>query len=200
MWIVKLGGSLAADPLLKDWLEMLADCGRGRVIVVPGGGPFTDRVREAQVHWGFDDWAAHRMAILAMEQYGMMLAALCPALAPAASQDTLYAVLKRAGVAVWLPYAMLSADAGIEEDWSVTSDSLAAWLAQRINAQYLVLVKSCELPLGETGTEELAQLGIVDAAFPQFVRRGCFAAFLLNKAEPHRLRRMLIEGSPREIR
>ncbi|MFA7096705.1 MAG: aspartate kinase, partial [Gammaproteobacteria bacterium] len=39
MWIVKLGGSLAQNPALKDWLEVLARDGAGRVVVVPGGGP-----------------------------------------------------------------------------------------------------------------------------------------------------------------
>jgi 5-(aminomethyl)-3-furanmethanol phosphate kinase len=200
MWIVKLGGSLAADPLLKDWLEMLADCGRGRVIIVPGGGPFADRVREAQDYWGFDDGPAHHMATLAMEQYGLMLVALCPALVPAATRDALYAVLKRSGVAVWRPYPMLTEAGGIAENWSVSSDSLAAWLAQYLNAQYLVLVKSCELPPGQTRSEELAQLGIVDPAFPEFVRRGCFVAHVLNKAEPDRLRRMLVGETPGRFR
>jgi len=200
MWIVKLGGSLAADPMLRDWLDMLADSGRGRVVVVPGGGPFADRVREAQHHWEFDDRAAHRMAILAMEQYGLMLGALCPALTPAATQDALYAVLKSAGVAVWLPGAMLHEDLGIAEDWSVTSDSLAAWLATHLNAQYLALVKSCELPPEGTASEELARLGIVDAAFPGFAHQGCFRAFTLSKSAPERLRRMLVEGDPARLR
>lgn len=194
MWVVKLGGSLAADPMLRDWLDMLADSGRGRVIVVPGGGPFADRVREAQHHWEFDDRAAHRMAILAMEQYAVMLAALCPALTPAATQDGLFAALKKAGVGVWLPAAMLHEEPAIAQDWSVTSDSLAAWLASRLNAQYLALVKSCELPPDGTASEELVRLGVVDAAFPRFVRQGCFRAYTLSRSEPARLRRMLVEG------
>jgi aspartokinase-like uncharacterized kinase len=195
MWIVKLGGSLAADPLLVDWLNMLADCGRGRLVVVPGGGPFAERVREAQQHWDFDDAAAHRMAILAMEQYAHMLAALCPALTPAATRHRIFAVLKGAGVAVWLPSGMLGAAGdAVPQDWTVTSDSLAAWLAQQLSAQALVLVKSCGVPAG--GADDLARLGVVDSAFPEFVRRGCFASFVLDRTQPEQLGRMLNEWNP----
>lgn len=200
MWIVKLGGSLAADPRLGDWLAMLADCGRGRVVVVPGGGPFAQQVRQAQAHWRFGDGAAHRMAILAMEQYGLMLADLQPGLVAGSSQEALYAALRGGNVGLWLPSAMLAdtpeISAEVSVSWDVTSDSLAAWLARRLNAPYLVLVKSCALPQGEVAAEELAQLGIVDSAFPEFVRRGCFAPFVLHKDEPQRLRRMLTEENP----
>lgn len=195
MWIVKLGGSLAGDPLLPDWLDMLSDCGRGRVVIVPGGGPFADRVREAQQHWEFDDAAAHRMSILAMEQYGHMLVGLCPALTPAAAPSRLFAVLKGAGVAVWLPSLMLADAEAVPQNWSITSDSLAAWLAQQISAQALVLVKSCPVPQQADSTE-LARLGIVDPAFPEFTRRGCFASYVMSPDDGPRLRQMLLESNP----
>ena len=45
--IVKLGGSHAFAAHLKDWLGAIAE-GAGRVVIVPGGGPFADAVRAAQ--------------------------------------------------------------------------------------------------------------------------------------------------------
>jgi len=45
--VVKLGGSFAYSDYLQDWIEALAACA-GRVVVVPGGGPFDDAVRLAQ--------------------------------------------------------------------------------------------------------------------------------------------------------
>lgn len=191
MWVVKLGGSLAADPLLRDWLDVLAQEGRGRVIVVPGGGPFADRVRDAQSHWRFDEGAAHRMAILAMEQYALMLAAIEPRLLPASRPEALYAVLKREQVAVWLPAAMLARAEEIPPGWDVSSDSLAAWFAGRMSARQLVLVKSCELPGQDASAEELSRLGIVDPAFPDYIRRGCFTTYALNRNAYPALRAML---------
>ena len=41
MRVVKLGGSLSGAPELKAWLAALAGAA-GRVVLVPGGGPFAD--------------------------------------------------------------------------------------------------------------------------------------------------------------
>ena len=66
MWVVKIGGSVCADTLLPQWLDLLVKLGGGRVVVVCGGGSFADEVRRVQAHWAFDDLAAHNMAVLAM--------------------------------------------------------------------------------------------------------------------------------------
>ena len=84
--VVKLGGSFAFSKHLRDWIEALAACA-GRVVIVPGGGPFADAVRSAQPRMGFDDAAAHHMALLAMEQCGRALASLNSVLSPADSAD-----------------------------------------------------------------------------------------------------------------
>lgn len=193
MWIVKLGGSLAGDCTLKSWLDTLARCGGGRVVIVPGGGPFADAVRDAQELWGFSDGTAHDMALLAMEQYGLMLAGLCHSLAPARSQDEIYAVLKNAGVVVWLPAAMAGACDEIPLSWDVTADSLSAWLANRMSAERLVLVKSCAIP-ASLEAAELARLGIVDAAFPRWVSKVCFKTFVLTKDQHQTMQLMLMDN------
>src|SRR5262245_31944665 len=71
--VVKLGGSLVGPRHLADWVGALAS-GGGRSVIVPGGGPFADAVRQAQAKIGFSDAAAHHLALLAMEQFGWALA------------------------------------------------------------------------------------------------------------------------------
>jgi aspartokinase-like uncharacterized kinase len=83
-FIIKIGGSLAGSPHLAEWLHAL-EAIPGQPVVVPGGGPFADAVRTAQGEMGFDDLTAHRMALLAMEQYGLMLAESAPRLTMAAT-------------------------------------------------------------------------------------------------------------------
>lgn len=165
--VVKLGGSLSESPHLPRWLAALAAHGGGRVVVVPGGGPFADAVRRAQARWAFSDAAAHRMALAAMAQYGRLLAALRPELVPAESEPELRAVLTAGRVPVWLPEPMAAGDPAVPESWDVTSDSLAAWLARRLGAGTLILVKSCRLAPSATAAE-LAAAGVVDRAFPDF--------------------------------
>ncbi|MBV9052148.1 MAG: hypothetical protein JO196_07095, partial [Hyphomicrobiales bacterium] len=73
--VVKLGGSLAFADLLPTWLSAI-EAGAGNTVLVVGGGPFADVVRLAQPRMGFDDRAADAMALLAMEQYAIAVAAL----------------------------------------------------------------------------------------------------------------------------
>ena len=84
--IVKLGGSHASGPHLKDWLTAIA-AEAGSIAIVPGGGPFADAVRTAQAGIGYDDRAAHAMALMAMAQFGSALESLNPALRLAASRS-----------------------------------------------------------------------------------------------------------------
>jgi dihydroneopterin aldolase len=182
MWaVVKLGGSHAVSPHLKDWIGEIAGC--GRIVVVPGGGPFADAVRDAQPRMGFDDRAAHRMAILAMEQYACALASLDKRFLLSATIDEMWLDLDRERVAVWLPAEMVFAASEIPWSWDVTSDSLAAWLAGRMRAPRLVLVKHGEWRGGAIAATELAAQGVVDAAFPQFLAQSGTPACIVGAAD-----------------
>lgn len=56
MWVVKPGGSRDSSRRLRVWLPGLAQ--RRDLVLVPGGGPFSDQVRSARARWGYDDAAA----------------------------------------------------------------------------------------------------------------------------------------------
>ena len=174
VWVVKLGGSLANSPELPRWLDVIATAGAGKVVLVPGGGPWADEVRAAQKREGFDDRVAHRKALRAMEQYGKVLAGMRTNLVPAAGIAEIQGALRKDKIPVWMPYQMVVADPSIPESWDVTSDSLAAWLTGQLRAQGLVLVKSGEFGGGRIDAMEMAGRGWVDACFPQFVATaGC---------------------------
>jgi aspartokinase-like uncharacterized kinase len=192
MWVVKLGGSLHDAPsLLRAWLCLLATAPGPSRIVVPGGGPFADAVRRLQPRLGFDDLAAHRMAILAMQQYGLHLAAIEPRLALAETK----AALRAAAAAIWLPWRLAGREPAIPASWEVTADSLAAWLAERLGAEALVLVKSAPVPAESPRPEDLAATGLVDPAFPRFA--GSFAGriLVLHRDRPDAMLPLLAGGS-----
>jgi dihydroneopterin aldolase len=174
--VVKLGGSHAGTAHLDTWLDALAACG-GRAVIVPGGGAFADTVRAAQASIGFDDAAAHHMALLAMEQFGLALASKRPGLRIAASRDAIVAASALGKVPVWAPTAMVLAAKEIPASWDVTSDSLASWLAGRIGAARLLLVKH-GAPSEPLSAAELAARGIVDPAFPRFLGGSGAQAFI----------------------
>jgi len=163
--VIKLGGAMAEGPWLKSWLDQLAT---QPVLIVPGGGPFANCVRSLQNRVGFSDVAAHKMALNAMVQYARMLIDLEPRLQPVSTQSEINQVLSQGQTAIWLPLAVQD-HPDIPQSWAVTSDSLAAWLAVKVGATRLILVKSTELPGAPTSVETLVADGVVDAAFPRFV-------------------------------
>jgi len=180
--VVKLGGSFAFSTQLRDWVGAIAACA-GRVVVVPGGGPFADTVRSAQARMGFDGQAAHDMAILAMEQYGRALAGLDRRLAPADSADAIRRELAGGRVPVWMPARMALRARDIAPSWDFTSDSLAAWLAARIGARRLFLVKHVAPCSRSARIDELAALGVVDKELARQLKLGAVDAFVFGPSD-----------------
>ncbi len=167
--VVKLGGSHAASPSLRGWLAAIRDLA-GRVVVVPGGGPFANAVRAAQRPMGFDDTAAHDMALLAMAQYGRALVSLAAGFAVAGDPAAIDAAAAQNLVPVWSPWPMLRDHPAIARSWDVTSDSLAVWLAAEIGAAAVVLVKPRQ-PAASGSIRDWVRDGLVDAAFPAYAAR-----------------------------
>ena len=192
MWIVKLGGSLSSDPALPHWLELLAQLGGGRVTVVCGGGAFADEVRRSQMQWQFNDLAAHNMAILAMAQLAYQLNAMNPALQLTSSKTDIRRVLHKGQTALWLPLELQREQADSQTNWEVTSDSIALDLAKRLNAERLVVVKSCGIP-SHVQLSDLSEQGIVDKQFASAAEGAAFPISILNKDDLEGMRTLLFE-------
>jgi 5-(aminomethyl)-3-furanmethanol phosphate kinase len=183
--IVKLGGSHATGPHLKDWLTAIAT-EAGSIVIVSGGGPFADTVRAAQAGIGFDDRAAHAMALMAMAQFGSALVSLNPALQLAASRSAIWRALRDRKVPVWSPEAMARA-AALPETWDLTSDSLAAWLAGALGAGRLLLVKHGRFEGAAVDTHDLAARGVVDPLFPRYMKESGARAWLAGPTDSAKL-------------
>jgi 5-(aminomethyl)-3-furanmethanol phosphate kinase len=183
--IVKLGGSHASGSHIKDWLTAIA-AEAGSIAIVPGGGPFADAVRTAQPLMGYDDRAAHIMALMAMAQFGRALQSLNPALRLAASRSAILHALKERQVPVWSPEQMTCA-AALPETWDLTSDSLAAWLAGALGAGRLLLVKHGHFDTETVDAHDLAAQGVVDPLFPRYLKKSGARAWLAGPTDSARL-------------
>ena len=193
MWIVKIGGSLNTNPMLPAWLDLLAQCGGGRVTVVCGGGGFADEVRRAQSHWRLSDLSAHNMAVLAMAQTAYLMHGLNPGLQLARGKADIRRVLHQGGTALWLPFEMQRDQPDASTNWEVTSDSIALDLARRLNAERLVLVKSCEIE-PKASLARLGETGIVDARFASLADGAAFPIDVVHHDELGRVRALLLGG------
>lgn len=193
MWIVKLGGSLAKGGPLLAWLRMLAAFGGGRVAVVPGGASFSDAVRQAQGHWGFDDLAAHNMALLAMAQTALMMHALEPRMAVVTQAAQIPPALHAGRVALWMPLSLVQDTPDADTCWDVSADSLALRLARQLHAERLVVVKSCAIDR-TLSLAELAGAGVLDRRFASWAAGAPFPIELVQGDAVEALRDALVHG------
>ncbi|ESZ27841.1 MULTISPECIES: (5-formylfuran-3-yl)methyl phosphate synthase [unclassified Mesorhizobium] len=169
--IVKLGGSTAHAAEMKSWIAALAGS-RLPIVIVPGGGLFADHVRETQTRMDFSDTAAHAMAILAMEQFGHVILDRDERLTPARSLDEIGRALEAGKVPVWLPSSLALPALDVPASWDITSDSLAAWLAGKLGANALLLIKQTGAFFDSDTADSLRTRGIVDPGFAAMLPDG----------------------------
>jgi aspartokinase-like uncharacterized kinase len=153
--VVKLGGGLLAHPAQLDAaVATIAGAPRRRrLLVVPGGGPFADAVRNVDRQLSLSNDAAHWMAILAMDQLAHLIVGRLAEGVCVTSQAEMACLLDgtEAGraVPVLAPYSWLREADPLPHTWDVTSDSIAAWVAGEVAAKQLILVK----PAGAKGPD-----------------------------------------------
>lgn len=195
MWVVKLGGSFFDAPELVGWVKTIAQHGAGKVVLVPGGGPFADQVRQAQKQHQFNDQVAHHMALHAMDQFGLFLIGIAEShgleLIPASSLQEIDQALVEQQTPVWLPSKQLSTVKDIKESWDVTSDSLSAWLARKLNSEQLILIKSVRVD-SEMAIAELQRNNLVDSAFNDYLENVNFKTICFSFNQHLALRKILI--------
>jgi hypothetical protein len=155
--VVKIGGGLLAHPgCLDAVLAVIGDLARDRpLLIVPGGGPFADAVREQDNRLRLSDDAAHWMALLAMDQYAHLIASRLATATLVSDALAIAAAVGAGRVPVLAPSSWVRRVDPLPHSWSVTSDSIAAWVAKQISARALVLIK----PPGASGQD------IVDSFF-----------------------------------
>lgn len=142
--VLKLGGGVLAEIGHFDaMLGAIGALGRThRLLIVPGGGPFADAVRDVDRQHGLSDDAAHWMAVLGMDQYAQVIASRLPGAVLVTGVDEIIAAARASGqVPVLAPSRWLREADPLPHSWDVTSDSIAAWVAGAIGARRLVLIK-----------------------------------------------------------
>ena len=147
--VIKVGGGLLAHA--DTWrcvLDTLSVGAAGRAaLIVPGGGPFADAVREVDRRVTAGDDAAHWMAILAMDQYAELLASQISGAVLVTNLESARAALQAGQLPVLAPSQWLRDADPLPHSWDVTSDSIGAWIAGAAGAARFVVVK----PPGASG-------------------------------------------------
>lgn len=177
--VIKLGGSLYHSRQLSDCLKNISAFAENQaVVLVAGGGPFADLVRQAQKEHAFSDKTAHQMGINAMRQFALLLIDLLPDAHIISRPDQSPPAI---GLTVWLPDDSQLMTADLPQNWQVTADSLALWLAQKVNASQLILIKSCAVSSAQIS--DLSEHGILDAHFAKQYQRQPLPCSLIQQVD-----------------
>jgi aspartokinase-like uncharacterized kinase len=206
--VLKVGGSLAEDPAsltrLCQQLSVLAKA--HRIAIVPGGGEFADTVRKFDKTYSLSDTVAHKMAVLAMDQYGFLLSDITP---KAYISRSLEEVSNSATgtLPILLPSQLMFREEPLEHSWDVTSDTIAAYIACLLHAEKLVLVtdvdgifsedpkKNLDAKLvEELSAEELLgwnRRTSVDKTLPKMLLEANLDCYVVNGRYPERIKLIL---------
>ena len=175
--IVKVGGSLLSwselPRRLKGWLAIQP---AGLYVLVAGAGPLGDFVRRADEQFQLGQERSHWLCVEALSLSARLLSQILGDLPLIDSRASLRELHRgppaSATACVFDPRPFLvteehsAAGNRLPHTWDVTTDSIAARLAQCLEADTLVLLKSCDPPPQAT-IEEASQSGFVDRHFPK---------------------------------
>lgn len=179
--VIKVGGSLVRTGRHRSVLAVLARA-QCPIVIVPGGGALADKVRAAQQVERFSQEEAHRRALSAMGQMAASMADLSPRFIVAKTRVEIERALVARMVPIWSPEKMMTDDRSLPHDWSVTSDALAARLAECLGASFCLLVKSRAVATGWSWSV-LERREIVDPWFRRVLERSGLTAGIRGARE-----------------
>lgn len=207
--VIKVGGSLAENPaVLKALCGKLSEIAeKHSIVVVPGGGKFADVVREFDQRYTLSADAAHRMAILGMDQFGLLLSQVIPNSHATYSLTQAKQLAERKAVPIFLPSRLMFRENPLEAAWDVTSDSIAAYVASKLNANKVILVTDVDGifesdPKKHLSTKLIPQLSAsellafaqrtsVDKFLPKLLLKTRLDCYVVNGACPERVAAIL---------
>jgi len=186
---------MIGSPDLRRWCSAISEAGRRhRIVLVAGGGPFADVVRDTQTQLGVGDATAHAMAIQGMRQFALALAAITGAGPDLSDVVALNSGRAAQGLSVWDPCDRALDAVCLPRDWRVTSDSLSLALCRLLDCPRLVLVKS-RAPLTRDPTASaMAHESFIDAYFERLLKESGTQTWWLERSRVDQLTGLL-EGA-----
>ena len=207
--VIKVGGSIAEYPekLRALCAKLSVVSKQHRIVVVPGGGEFADVARSMDERFSLSCGVSHRMAILGMDQYGLLLSDLIANSVLVSKLEEVKKFLDPNMLPVFLPSNSMLRANPLENSWDVTSDSIALCIAHRLDIGRVVLVTDVDGiydhdPKRNRDAKLIKQLSAkellamnkrtsVDTALPKLLSKMPIDCFVVNGLFPERLESVL---------
>ena len=191
--VVKVGGSLLGLPDLakriRDWLGQQSPAHH---VLLVGGGPLADQIRQWDQQHVLPEDAAHWLCVDLLDVTAGLLHARLPEIALVGDDRMLCQRVGERNCTIFAPARWLRESepqlpgTRLPATWDVTSDSIAARLAVVLGASELVLLKSV-LPNVKLGPhiENLAAVGYVDPMLSRLGPELPILRLIGLRANPH---------------
>ncbi len=207
--VIKIGGSLAEDPeRLRVLCAKLSEFAKKyAIVVVPGGGRFADVVRDFDKRFTLSSVVSHRMAILGMDQFGLLLSQIIPNSCATYLLGDAKQLSEIRIVPIFLPSRLMFREDPLENSWDVTSDSIAAYVASRSHVAKVLLVTDVDgvftkdpkrhadavliERLSAEGLLKLNQRTNVDRYLPKLLLESPIDCYVVNGKHPERIAAIL---------
>ena len=207
--VIKIGGSLAEDPeRLRALCAKLSEFAKNyELIVVPGGGRFADVVRDFDQRFTLSSGISHRMAILGMDQFGLLLSQIIPDSCATYLLSDAKQLSEIRVVPIFLPSRLMFKEDPLENSWNVTSDSISVYVASRLHAAKVLLVTDVDGIFTEdpkknedatlithVSAEELLKLNArtsVDRFLPKLLLEAPIDCYVVSGKHPERIEAIL---------
>ncbi|TWU55375.1 amino acid kinase family protein [Rubripirellula reticaptiva] len=168
--VVKVGGSLLLRPNLKDQLDRwIGSQSPAENLLIVGGGNLVEAVRELDAVHSLDSEEIHWLCVELLESTHRMVQQLSPAWKTVSTTIQFRGGVERGFSRDQTTLISVASfyhrycGASLPEDWRTTTDAIAAYLAVCVNADELVMLKSCDVDPGRT-LDQLIDDGVVDKA------------------------------------
>ncbi len=212
--LLKIGGALIEYPEnLKKLCKAVSRLSKKyKLIITPGGSRFADQIRDIDTRFHLEKVTSHKMAILAVDQYGLLLSNLIPN--STVTYTISEAVKPEKKPIILLPSRIMFKENPLEASWNVTSDSIATYIAYLTRAEKLILAKDVDgiftedpkknenaTLIWQINARELKRekYSCVDSYMPDLLLRFRLNCYIVNGNFPIRIKSIL-EGKRARIR
>jgi len=212
--VIKIGGNLAEEPqrLRALCITLSESAKKYEIVVVPGGGRFADAVRDSDQCFTLSSMISHRMAILGMDQFGLLLSQIIPNSCATYLLSDAKQLSEIRVVPIFLPSRLMFKEDPLENSWNVTSDSIAAYVASRLHVAKMLLVTDVDgiftkdpkkhsdaRLIEQLSAEELLKLNkrtSVDRYLPKLLLEWQIDCYVVNGKYPERIKAILAGQYP----
>ena len=207
--MVKVGGSLALYPeKLRALCTKLTEMSqKHKLIIVPGGGEFADVIRSLDTRFFLSCGVSHKMAILGMDQYGLLLSDLMPNSVVVSKLEEIEYSFEMGKLPIFLPSNLLLKDDPLENSWNVTSDAIALYIANKLETNQVLLITNVDgifsdNPKTHSDARFIERLSAsellamnkrtsVDETLPKLLLKSPITCFVVNGLFPERVKAIL---------